>query len=201
MFTIYTITITTTTKRHVIQATVHEYKNCHKNQIGKCSMWRIYAIRYSHTQHNTRDVELNHCVKINNKIVFQHLRPHNIYIIMNVDYITIEFLTSIAHELPHLLAANRITLLKHSLIGLQRQNQFTNVYFWGRIDGLDKNYYIAFGYTDDCLCKRCYFYSHDCVEWFLLETWHKWEQIDNTFVWDMLQGDVSFVHRMKMVCI
>lgn len=124
---------------------------------------------------------------------------------MNVEHITFEFLSGIAHELPHRLAANRITLLKHSLIEVQRQNKFTNVYFWGRVDGLDKDYYIAFGYADDCLGKRCYYYSQNCAEWFLLETWHKWDQIDNSnkysFVWDLLQGDVSFVHRMKMVRI
>lgn len=121
------------------------------------------------------------------------------YVIMNVEYISIDFLSGIAHQLPHRLAAHRIMLLKHSLIALRKENRFTNVYLWGRIDGIDKAYYIAFGYTDDCLAKRRYFYSQDCVEWFLLETWHKWDQIDNMFVWDMLQGDVSFIHRIKIV--
>lgn len=124
---------------------------------------------------------------------------------MNVEYMSNELLGSIAHELPHRLASHRMMLLKHSLCVLQQQNKCTNIYFWGRIDGLENDYYIAFGYIDDCLAKRCYFYSQDCVDWFLLETWHKWDQIDaennnkNSFVWDMLQGDVSYVHRIEMV--
>lgn len=146
-----------------------------------------------HVSSNWSVVKINIVLSI---YALTHGKKRNDILIMNLEYVTIEFLSGIGHELPHRLAANRITLLKHSLIGLQRQNKFTNVYFWGRVDGLDKDYYIAFGYTDDCLCKRRYFYSQDCVEWFLLETWHKWDQIDNSFEWNMLQGDVTFVHRM-----
>lgn len=59
-------------------------------------------------------------------------------------------------------------VLNNSLLLLQNENHFRKVYFWGRISGSDKDYYIAFGYVKDALVGKVHYYSLNCVDWGLL---------------------------------
>ncbi|KAF5302391.1 hypothetical protein FQA39_LY10430 [Lamprigera yunnana] len=59
-------------------------------------------------------------------------------------------------------------ILTNSLLLLKNENHFRNIFFWGRIFGCDKDYYIAFGYVKDALEGRIYYYSTNCMDWGLL---------------------------------
>lgn len=60
-------------------------------------------------------------------------------------------------------------LIEYSLIILQSEQKFRDVFFVGRIDtcGTDR-YYIAFGYRKDILKGRKFFYSLNGYEWLML---------------------------------
>lgn len=49
-------------------------------------------------------------------------------------------------------------LLQNSLIILQQENHFDKCYYWGRINGVKNDYYIAFGHGKDCLKSQVYYY-------------------------------------------
>lgn len=66
------------------------------------------------------------------------------------------------------LTPKQAALIENSLIILQSENKFRDIFFWGRIDAIENDYYIAFGYRNDCLCGRIFFYSINCYQWFLL---------------------------------
>lgn len=85
---------------------------------------------------------------------------------MNIEYFSegLEYLLYTGHKLSH----EKKFLIENSLILLQNENHFANIYFWGRINGIAKDYYIAYGYKADCLRDRKFFYSTDCYQWQLL---------------------------------
>lgn len=88
---------------------------------------------------------------------------------MNVEYFK-ESIEALSHEFTHCLCPGKIALIKHSLIILQTENKLKSIYFWGRLNGIENDYYIAFGYTQSILSDRRYFYSKDCNEWYYLPT-------------------------------
>lgn len=118
---------------------------------------------------------------------------------MNVEYLSIEFMKQISHEIPQTLSVWQLTKIRHSLIILKAENKFNEIYFWGRIDGKESNYFIAMGYLGDCITERIYFYSNDCLEWLLLETWNNEILNLNSMAWCRFQGDSSFIHNIEMV--
>lgn len=52
-----------------------------------------------------------------------------------------------------------IPILYASLIQLQSENHFDSVYLWGRIVTLFDDYYIAYGYQNDPIRNRTFFYT------------------------------------------
>lgn len=85
---------------------------------------------------------------------------------MNLEYFT-DGLDSLMYCGMKLSPEQRI-LIENSLIALQNDNRFSGMYLWGRITATKGDYYIAFGYTNDCLKDRKYFYSLDQFQWQLL---------------------------------
>lgn len=85
---------------------------------------------------------------------------------MNISYFKegLELISSSGQR----LSPEQILLLENSLTILQHENKFREVFFWGRINAIERDYYISFGYTTDCLKDRRYFYSLNCYDWFLL---------------------------------
>uniref|UniRef100_A0A0A9YFS0 Radial spoke head protein 9 homolog n=1 Tax=Lygus hesperus TaxID=30085 RepID=A0A0A9YFS0_LYGHE len=79
---------------------------------------------------------------------------------------------SISHDLVALsgntLNIEKNSLLQSSLTVLLNDNHFGKVYFWGKIFGLDADYYIAFGYHKDLLRHPIYYYSKNAVDWVML---------------------------------
>ncbi|XP_046387343.1 radial spoke head protein 9 homolog [Ischnura elegans] len=66
------------------------------------------------------------------------------------------------------LTTEECVILENSLVILQNENHFHNVYFWGKIYGTERNYYISFGYQKDALADITFYYSTDCVNWSIL---------------------------------
>lgn len=85
---------------------------------------------------------------------------------MNISYFKegLEIISSTGQR----LSPEQILLIENSLTILQHENKFKAVFFWGRINAIESDYYISFGYTTDCLNDRRYFYSQNCYDWFLL---------------------------------
>lgn len=86
---------------------------------------------------------------------------------MNIEYLR-ESLQLVSYSGVQLLNDEQTALLEHSLVILQNDIMLANVFFWGRLTAADGDFYIAFGYLKDALRGRRFFYSKNCVEWFLL---------------------------------
>lgn len=60
-------------------------------------------------------------------------------------------------------------LIENSLIILQSENKFREIFFFGRIEtSSNLRYYIAFGYQKDILKERKFFYSLNGYEWLMM---------------------------------
>lgn len=57
---------------------------------------------------------------------------------------------------------------KTSLTLLQSENKLNRMFFWGKINGLESDYYVAFGFKADCFRHRIFFYSSDALDWMRL---------------------------------
>ncbi|KAJ8934913.1 hypothetical protein NQ318_012463 [Aromia moschata] len=85
---------------------------------------------------------------------------------MNLNFV-LDTLHTTGH-FGHVISTEESLVLHNSLLILQNENHFRNVFFWGKIFGAEKDYYIAYGYTRDALHGRIYYYSSNCVRWGLL---------------------------------
>lgn len=85
---------------------------------------------------------------------------------MNIEYLqeSLDYLMYLGIK----LSPEQKILIENSLITLQTENRFEAIFFWGRINGIERDYYIAYGYRRDCIKDRKYFYSVDCYQWFML---------------------------------
>lgn len=98
------------------------------------------------------------------------------------------------------LSFHEATAIESSLVILKSNNKFSETFFWGRINGVKNDYYIAYGYNKNCLSKRKYFYSINCPgEWILMPD----VQPDNDRLCllnqNLFQGDVAAVDDVVMV--
>ncbi|XP_075149767.1 radial spoke head protein 9 [Haematobia irritans] len=114
---------------------------------------------------------------------------------MNIDYFQ-ESLDSLMYTSAKLSPEQKI-LIGNSLITLQAENRFAAIYFWGRINGIEKDYFIAFGYRGDCLKDRKYFYSLDCYQWFLLP----FVQNANIFQAAILCRQLFYGDPSRLICV
>ncbi|KAF5274263.1 hypothetical protein FQR65_LT04381 [Abscondita terminalis] len=88
------------------------------------------------------------------------------FIIMNLEHI-LNSLDTLSHS-GIVITSEESMILHNSLLILQNENHFRNIFFWGRIYGTEKDYYISFGYVKDALEGRIYYYSTNCLDWGLL---------------------------------
>ncbi|XP_031341846.1 radial spoke head protein 9 homolog [Photinus pyralis] len=85
-------------------------------------------------------------------------------------------LSSLANSLDTLgyygqvISTEETMVLTNTLLFLQNENHFHNVFFWGRIFGAEKDYFVAFGYVKNALEGKIYYYSTNCMDWGLLPT-------------------------------
>lgn len=66
------------------------------------------------------------------------------------------------------LTPEQLILIENSLIVLQNENKFRDIFYWGQINAIENDYFIVFGYEKDCLRRRKFFWSHNCCNWYLL---------------------------------
>ncbi|CAO1364665.1 unnamed protein product [Diamesa tonsa] len=86
---------------------------------------------------------------------------------MNINYFR-EICDLTAHS-GFRLTQRESALIENSLIILQSSNKLSHMFFWGRIETVENDYYyIAFGYTKDILKDRKFFYSLNGYEWLML---------------------------------
>ena len=118
---------------------------------------------------------------------------------MNIDTFqeNLELMSNSGYKLTHEQAA----LIENSLIILQSENKFRDIFFWGRIDGVDADYYLAFGCTKDLIKDRRFFYSLNCVNWFLLPNCDcsLMEAVKQNN--EQFQGDPSYAKQVLMVSL
>lgn len=117
---------------------------------------------------------------------------------MNVDYLR-EGLDLLSQTGCVLLNQEKLTLIENSLIILQSENKFSSIYFWGRINGIDNDYYIALGYLKDCLRGRRFFFSTNCVQWYLLPPPNTEQYEASQLAPNDFQGDISNIIYVPMV--
>ncbi|XP_018329914.1 radial spoke head protein 9 homolog [Agrilus planipennis] len=68
----------------------------------------------------------------------------------------------------NVISTEESLILHNSLLLLQNENHFRKIYFWGRIFGTDRDYYVAYGYVKDALEGKIFYYSKNGVDWGLL---------------------------------
>lgn len=68
-------------------------------------------------------------------------------------------------NLGHIINTEESLVLNNSLLILQNENHFKQVFFWGKIFGAEKDYYIAYGYERDILTGKIFYYSNNCMDW------------------------------------
>lgn len=93
------------------------------------------------------------------------------------------------------------TIIESSLTALQGDHKLTNMFFWGRINGIEEDYYVAYGYTMDCLRKRRFFYSTNGYNWFLMPEVNP-ELTEACLVCtEMFNGDPTMFIDVTLVCV
>lgn len=63
------------------------------------------------------------------------------------------------------LSTEQQTVLQTSLMELKHAEKFHKIWFWGKISGVTRDYYIAQGVTSDPVAARKSFFSLDCIKW------------------------------------
>lgn len=116
---------------------------------------------------------------------------------MNIEYFR-ESLDIISY-CGQTLCPEKSLLIENSLIILQNENKFDNIFFWGQIYGLEKDYYIAFGYIKNDIFERKFFYTLDCIQWQLMESPNL--NLYNACIIcpEIFIGDPSYSIEVKMV--
>lgn len=116
---------------------------------------------------------------------------------MNIEYLR-ESLQLVSYAGAHLLNNEQLALLEHSLLVLQNDNLLPQIFFWGRVSAVNGDYYIAFGYLKDALRGRRFFFSKNCVQWFLLPPAKKIDNAVSALIVQPFSGDVSHIDEVLL---
>lgn len=100
---------------------------------------------------------------------------------------------SISEQIGHILSTEESIILHNSLLILQNENHFRKIYFWGRIFGLDNDYYVVYGYRNDVLYDQLFYYSLDCINWALLPLATQYARKLTAICSARFQGDPAIV--------
>lgn len=82
---------------------------------------------------------------------------------MNLDLILRSL--DLSGHFGQIISTEESIVLHNSLLVLQNENHFKQVFFWGKIFGAEKDYYIAYGYEWDILTGKIFYYSNNCMDW------------------------------------
>lgn len=92
-----------------------------------------------------------------------------------------------------ILTTEEAIVLHNSLLLLQNENHFRNIFFWGKIFGTNKDYYVAYGYVKDVLHGQIYYYSSDGTNWGLLPPVTDMAKLFTPLCTTRFQGDPALV--------
>ncbi|CAG9858602.1 unnamed protein product [Phyllotreta striolata] len=93
----------------------------------------------------------------------------------------------------HVVSTEEAIILYNSLLILQNENHFKEVFFWGKIFGSEKDYYIAYGYEKDILYGKVFYYSLNCIDWGLMPKATKMGLLLTPLCTTKFQGDPSLI--------
>ncbi|XP_036868265.1 radial spoke head protein 9 homolog isoform X2 [Manis javanica] len=93
------------------------------------------------------------------------------------------------------LSPDRRASLLTSLTLVKRDYRYDRVLFWGRILGLNADYYIAQGLSEDQLAPRKTLYSLNCMEWSLLPPATEEMLVQTSMVKGRFMGDPSHLYE------
>lgn len=119
---------------------------------------------------------------------------------MNINYFR-EICDLTAHS-GFRLTQRETALIENSLIILQSCNKLNHMFFWGRIETVENDYYyyIAFGFSKDVLKDRKFFYSLNGYEWLMLpECKPELRKVALKCCKKKFQGDPANVEEVLMV--
>lgn len=102
----------------------------------------------------------------------------------------------ICGQFGHVVSTEDSLVLHNSLLLLQNENHFRKIYFWGRICGVDNDYYIAYGYVKDILIGRVFYYSTNCRDWGLLPNPNEQANLLSALCTAKFQGDAAIVNEI-----
>ena len=121
---------------------------------------------------------------------------------MNIEHFkeSLNFMSTYLSNLQF-LNDEKISILENSLIILQSENKFEKIFFWGCIQGVTNNYFIAFGYARDFLRDRRFFYSTNCYQWYLLPSVNLEQFEFCQFYPNLLQGSVTDLFEVQLVIV
>ncbi|KAJ8669660.1 hypothetical protein QAD02_000919 [Eretmocerus hayati] len=91
------------------------------------------------------------------------------------------------------VSVEKSQLLQNALIILQKENHFRKCYYWGRINGIQNDYHVAYGFQRECLDGQTYYYSTDCLTWFLMPEPSKCALLLTPLAVTDFQGDASLI--------
>ncbi|XP_063699741.1 radial spoke head protein 9 homolog [Culicoides brevitarsis] len=97
------------------------------------------------------------------------------------------------------LSPEESILIETSLNILKNDKNFTKIYFWGKILTISgHDYYIAFGFYEDCLRNRQFFYSQNMLNWQNLPKINESTYEISLMYQKMFQGDPESVVEVEM---
>lgn len=67
--------------------------------------------------------------------------------------------------LGNIISTEECIILHNTLLILQNENHFKEIFYWGKIYGVEKDYFIAYGYERDILTGQVFYYSSNCIDW------------------------------------
>lgn len=115
---------------------------------------------------------------------------------MNLDNL-FDHLPYMAYAFRTLSTEERLKL-EHSLRILQRAQRLRSVYFFGKLEGIDGHYTLAFGCPGwDVFKNRKLFYSQNLYDWFLLLEPKHWSE-DWQYIRHPFQGDPAFKQEIDL---
>ncbi|XP_075210124.1 radial spoke head protein 9 [Lycorma delicatula] len=85
---------------------------------------------------------------------------------MNIEDMLIGFETLSRYGIT--LSSEKRLVIYNSLILIKNDSHFKDIFLWGIVRGLNADFYIAYGYQKDALIGRIFYYSTNCIDWFLL---------------------------------
>ncbi|XP_061566414.1 radial spoke head protein 9 homolog [Cololabis saira] len=98
-----------------------------------------------------------------------------------------------------ILTVEQRAALQVSLVSLKKNHKFTRVLFWGKILGLERDYFIAQGRGEHEMRDRKNLYSLNCMDWVLLPT------VTDSMIKEVsgaanrrFKGDPSYVDHTKV---